>query len=197
MSEYNMCTKQLFGRRCKILTGFDCKPFVYRIVSSGIRSNAWSEVPLTYYTERELVKHDTLEECVIVVCDTLINEESRLIRVALKDIELMDEAVTKINKVIQELDYCLEGLCDICSHKGTDAPGGCKDELMLDAMLALKAQEPQATTPEAEWLLYKGRRGATCSYCKHTYYDAYDVENCDNYCRHCGSKMIRIRTVKW
>ena len=59
-----------------------------------------------------------------------------------------------------------------------------------------KAQEP-TSTPEAEWLLYKGTKGATCSYCKHTYYDVYDVENYDYYCRHCGAKMIRIRTVKW
>lgn len=106
--------------------------------------------------------------------------------------------MTDRETVIRELDFCLEGLCDECSHKGTDAPGGCKDELMLDAMLALEApQEPQATTPEAEWLLFKGKRGATCSYCKHTYYDVYDVENHDYYCRHCGAKMVRIRTVKW
>ena len=59
-----------------------------------------------------------------------------------------------------------------------------------------KVQEP-TSTPEAEWLLYKGRRGATCSFCKHTYNDVYDVENYDYYCRHCGAKMVRIRTVKW
>ena len=108
--------------------------------------------------------------------------------------------MTDREKVIQELDYCLEGLCDNCSHKGTDAPGGCKDELMLDALMALnalKAREPQEKMPEAEWLLYKGKRGATCSYCKHTYQDVYDAENYDYYCRHCGSRMVRIRTVKW
>jgi Zn finger protein HypA/HybF involved in hydrogenase expression len=66
-----------------------------------------------------------------------------------------------------------------------------------DMVIALlKAQEPQGT-PEAEWLLYKGMRGATCSYCKHTFDDVYDVENYDYYCRHCGAKMIRMRTVKW
>ena len=66
----------------------------------------------------------------------------------------------------------------------------------MGAIELLKAQEPQGTQ-EAEWLLYKGMRGATCSYCKHTFNDVYDAENYDYYCRHCGAKMIRIRTVKW
>ena len=42
------------------------------------------------------------------------------------------------NTVIADLEYCLEGLCEYCSHKGSDAPGGCKDELIHAAMVALK-----------------------------------------------------------
>lgn len=60
-----------------------------------------------------------------------------------------------------------------------------------------KAQQEPTSTPQAEWLLYNGRQGATCSFCKHTYNDVYDVENYDYYCRHCGARMVRIRTVKW
>lgn len=68
--------------------------------------------------------------------------------------------------------------------------------ILYGAAELLKAQEP-TSTPEAEWLLYKGRHGATCSFCKHTYNDVYDAENYDYYCRHCGAKIVRIRTVKW
>lgn len=74
-----------------------------------------------------------------------------------------------------------------------------KDELVpvTDIIALLKAQESQATTHEAEWHIFKGRRGATCSYCKHTFDDVYGPENYDYYCRHCGARMVRIRTVKW
>jgi len=70
-------------------------------------------------------------------------------------------------------------------------------EVVMAAAELLEAQEQQTTTPEAEWLLFKGNRGATCSYCKRTFYDVYDVENYDYYCRHCGARMRKIRTVKW
>ena len=91
MSEYNMPKLGLFGRRCKILHGYNREPFVYRIVNSGTRSNCWCEVPLTYQSERNLVHHDYYTEVLIVVCDTLIDERSSLIRVARKDVELMPE----------------------------------------------------------------------------------------------------------
>lgn len=87
--KYNMPPLGLFGRRCIILHGFNKEPFVYRIVNSGILSNAWSEPPLTYYSEKEPIIHDHSEEVLIVVCDTLIDERSKLVRVALKDVELM------------------------------------------------------------------------------------------------------------
>lgn len=53
-----------------------------------------------------------------------------------------------IREVINDLDCCLEGLCDACSHKNSDAPGGCKDELMYHAMLILQAQEPRVMSLE-------------------------------------------------
>ena len=91
---YNMPTLGLFGKRCRILTGYDKKPFVYRIVNSELISNTWCEQPITYQSERNPIRHDYIENVLIVVLDTLISEDSRLIRVALKDVELIDEAPT-------------------------------------------------------------------------------------------------------
>ena len=44
-------------------------------------------------------------------------------------------------KVINGLECCLEGLSDLCSYKDSDAPGGCKDELMYDTLALLKERE--------------------------------------------------------
>ena len=81
----------LFGKRCVIPTGVSGKPFVYRIISSDTKSNAWSEVPLTYESETNPVHHEHFEEILIVIVDTLIDEKSRLVRVARKDVELLNE----------------------------------------------------------------------------------------------------------
>ena len=89
--KYNMPPLGLFGRRCLIPNGCRERKFVYRIVNSDIVSNAWCEPPLNYYSERNLIRHDHSEPVLIVVCDTLIDENSRLVRVALKDVELMPE----------------------------------------------------------------------------------------------------------
>ena len=89
MSDYNMPRVGLFGRRCLIANGISSRPFVYRIVNSGVVSNAWSEPPLTYQSENNPVIHDYSTEVLIVVCDTLISEKSKLVRVARKDVKLM------------------------------------------------------------------------------------------------------------
>ena len=87
--KYNMPRVGLFGRRCIIPNGYSARPFVYRIVNSGTESNTWSEPPLTYQSEHNPVHHDHFEEILIVVCDTLIDEKSKLVRVARKDVKLM------------------------------------------------------------------------------------------------------------
>ena len=90
-SEYNMPPKGLFGKRCLIKHVFNMEEgFVYRIVSSGMRSNSWKEPPLGRY-KNENVLHDYMEDVLIVVCDTLIDEHSKLERVALKDVRIMDD----------------------------------------------------------------------------------------------------------
>lgn len=88
---YNMPPLGLFGKRCKIPTGMSGRQFVYRIIKSGVRSNAWSEIPLTYQTESRPTRHDETEEIIFVVLDTLIDDKSRILRVALKDVELMED----------------------------------------------------------------------------------------------------------
>ena len=95
-STYNMPDIGLFGKRCRIKHVSNMKEgFVYRIVNSGIRSNCWKELPLGR-AKSENVTHDYSEEIVIVVCDTLINENSELERVALKDIEIMQEGIKTV-----------------------------------------------------------------------------------------------------
>jgi len=89
MSDYNMPRVGLFGRRCLIAHGISSEPFVYRIVNSGVKSNTWSEPPLTHHSEHNPVIHDHFEEVLTVVCDTLISERSTLVRVARKDVKLM------------------------------------------------------------------------------------------------------------
>lgn len=107
MSEYNMPPINLFGKRCRIKHVSDLKRgFVYRIVNSGVRSNYWKELPLGRYG-KEAIIHDNVEDIVFVVCDTLIDEYSKIERVALKDIEIMQgETVekSKIDKAIAEIE---------------------------------------------------------------------------------------------
>ena len=51
-------------------------------------------------------------------------------------------------KVVQGLELCLKGLSDLCPYKNSEAPGGCRDELMCDAMMLLCAQVPRVLTLE-------------------------------------------------
>lgn len=86
--------QDLFGRKCRILTGCDAQPFIYKIINSEFHSNTWSETPLTYNSETNPVIHSHSEDILIVVVDTLVDEHSRLVRVAKKDVELIDDHST-------------------------------------------------------------------------------------------------------
>jgi len=90
--EYNMPSKGLFGKRCRIQHVFNMKDgFVYRIVNSGLKSNCWKELPLGRAFNENVNHGKQMEEVLIVVCDTLIDENSELERVALKDVKIMEE----------------------------------------------------------------------------------------------------------
>lgn len=85
----------LFGKYCYIDTpGIAGKKTRYRIIASRIKSNCWSEVPVK--GKAEPVKHDHFEEIVIVVLDTLVSDDSTLLRFALKDIEVIEAEPTWI-----------------------------------------------------------------------------------------------------
>ena len=92
----------------------------------------------------------------------------------------------KLAKAIEGLDACLEGLCEACSYRDVDAPGGCKDALMYDAFALLKAQEPVAVIPAIKKdneLLREGNCPA-CGMKLDWFYNG-------NYCGCCG------QAVKW
>jgi len=113
MSEYNMPPIDLFGKRCRIKHVSDLeRGFVYRIVNSGVRSNCWKELPLGRYGN-ELIHHDTMEDIVYVVCDTLIDEMSKIERVALKDIEIIQGETIPLDKVKKAKEE-IQKLADMC-----------------------------------------------------------------------------------
>lgn len=44
--------------------------------------------------------------------------------------------MSDVDKVTTSLEYCLVGLCD---YKNGNGPGGCRNELMLDALNLMEA----------------------------------------------------------
>ena len=118
MTYYNDLEIGLFGKRCRIKTGYDERPFIYRIVASGIRSNAWCEVPITYQSEHNPVIHDTFEDILIVVADIIISDESRLLSVALKDVEIIEGEKMTIEEAMAWLntdDHSAQGYAEALS----------------------------------------------------------------------------------
>ncbi len=63
------------------------RPFVYRIIRSGVRSNAWVDTPIMAQANRQ--RHDEIKSVLFVVLDTLIDETSKIICVAVDDVELI------------------------------------------------------------------------------------------------------------
>lgn len=98
--EYRFSKDPLFGKCCYIDTPWIAgKRTIYRIVSSGVRSNAWVEVPIG--GRKKVVLHDYQEDVIFVVLDTLISEDSTIMRVALKDVEIVDTPQTEYDTSIQ------------------------------------------------------------------------------------------------
>ena len=95
--EYRFSKDPLFGKYCYIDTPWIAgKNTIYRIINSGVRSNAWVEVPIS--GREEVVLHDHQEDVVFVVLDTLISEDSRIKRVALKDVKIADASQMDYDK---------------------------------------------------------------------------------------------------
>lgn len=47
----------------------------------------------------------------------------------------------------------------------------------------------------ATWLIHKWGDDAQCSNCGRSFKDVYDMDNYDQYCRHCGTHMKGIRAI--
>ena len=98
-------------------------------------------------------------------------------------------------KAMNGLELCLKGLSDLCPYKDSDAPGGCRDELMYDAMMLLKAQEPVKPTvehnPAGQPMWCCGNCGTTLFFKFHRQTDDEDERSQYRFCHYCGRK------VKW
>ena len=59
-----------------------------------------------------------------------------------------------------------------------------------DALIEVEASPTIDAAPvrHGRWI-YRKRGWAECSECHHNFVDVYDLDNSDNYCRHCGAKM--------
>ena len=50
----------------------------------------------------------------------------------------------------------------------------------------------QPARKEGHWLIHKWGDDAKCSNCGRSFKDVYDMDNYDQYCRHCGTHMEGI-----
>lgn len=90
MAEFVLSGQELFGRYARIAYGhaLDGKQdyHIYKCIRSFM-SNCYCDVPLTYQTENNCHTHDNIVEVVNVIHCGI--DESRVIRVARNDIELL------------------------------------------------------------------------------------------------------------
>ena len=64
---------------------------------------------------------------------------------------------------------------------------GIGGDLAEITLAGLPAAEPEHKT--GHWKLDWKHNKATCSECGHAFRDAFDIDDFDNFCRHCGAKM--------
>lgn len=211
---YNMPPKGLFGKRCRIKHCSNLKRgFVYRIVNDGVRSNAWRELPLGRFG-KEPVLHDTFEEVVFVVCDTLIDESSKIEKVALKDIEIIEQEpcdkcaystsedcqYDNITETIPPFEDCIsrqatiEYLCINMNWHDEDGETA-DDEEKLNAITDLVNGVPPVTPQPkmGRWIFVdEAKEHARCSECNSGNVDLFDGK-LHNYCEVCGAKMQGVQ----
>jgi|GEM_PF-3916992 hypothetical protein len=73
----------MFGEYCNILTDYSHANHIYKIVSH-FKSNAYCEVPILYST-KETSHNEVIDVLNVIHCGI---DETKVIRVALKDVEL-------------------------------------------------------------------------------------------------------------
>lgn len=121
--------QDIFGRYAKIAYGYkkygripgEQDYHIYKCIQR-FRSNYWCDVPLTYQTENNCYNHGEMQDVVNVIHCGI--SETKVIRVALKDIELLPPADVRENVHGRwKTDGCAaNGHDDIyCSNCGEDA----------------------------------------------------------------------------
>ena len=69
----------------------------------------------------------------------------------------------------------------------------CGVRLSRNIIEDLPSAQPERKT--ATWLIHGWGDDAKCSNCGRFFKDAYDMDNYDQYCRHCGARMKGIRAI--
>ena len=63
----------------------------------------------------------------------------------------------------------------------------------IDDMPAVEAEPIRY----GHWYIRRFGADAKCSECGMSFKDAYDIEDYDKYCRHCGARMLGIAIKEW
>ena len=65
---------------------------------------------------------------------------------------------------------------------------------LYDALNRVPSAQPERK--KGKWIVSKFGADAVCSECKMYFKDAYDIENYDKYCRHCGTEMEELEVAQ-
>lgn len=93
-------------------------------------------------------------------------------------------------KYIEELPPAQPEPCEDCvSRKAVIRllHSGYHSKSMIEEVKELPSAQPEHKT--GKWILDWKHNKATCSECHRSFYDVFDIENYDNFCRGCGAKM--------
>ena len=122
--------------------------------------------------------------------------------------EPMDDLISR-QASLAVVKHTCETLMQKCDHHydaevGDDVFDNIKE---VDAILscnkyinmALKALPSVEAEPVryGHWYIQRFGSDAKCSECGMSFTDAYDIENHDKYCRHCGARMLGIAVKEW
>lgn len=102
MSEFVLTGSDVFGRYCLIEQLRFYAPnemYIYKVIKS-LRSNCWCDVP--YKTASKEVLHDSIEDCVLVICCGV--DETEVLRFRTADVEFVPEPVCDRDALLKLAD---------------------------------------------------------------------------------------------
>lgn len=114
------------------------------------------------------------------------------------DFRVIRESVKVAIEALQDSPTQMSGTSDLISRKAViDALDKRFDSVPMEQtteilMLRKDLRELPSAEPErrtGKWLIRRFGGDAQCSECGMYFRDAYDFENSDHYCRHCGAEM--------